>query len=263
MPYNNTYAAPASLTRAPVLNPGGVCSILFFLHEDVAKWPVINPATGIISDSVVMKVGKTSYSLVAAEVERFFREELKRGPAGSYHDVQVNAKLPGNTNNITHALGRYQHHQFGLLIKDRNGEQRLIGDRDSGAQLFFDYQSGDFNDPRTRQLRWTWASSQPCPIYHSGGLSVVVPPICAGYYLVDRFRVGAPGAPMVEGDNTYTNASLANTNYILFADGIAIHQVVDSESTDQRYSTKPYGDTSIYINGGVTNGEVIEIYKVF
>lgn len=165
MLYNNTFTAPASISRPSTLNPGGWCSLLFFLHEDVENWPVIDPATGIIVTELTLKSGKSFYSIKGVENDRLFNENSRSGSAGISHEVSVNCKIGGNDNNITLTLGRLQHHIFGLLVKDRNGERRLIGDPDSGARLEFNYTSGDWNDQRGRLVRWVWASSQPVPIY--------------------------------------------------------------------------------------------------
>lgn len=165
MRYQNTFTAPASISRPSVLQPGGWCSMLFFLHEDVESWPVIDPATGIIITELILKSGKSFYSIKGVENDRLFEENSKRGSGGLYHEVSVNCKIGGNDNNITLTLGRLQHHQFGLLVKDRNGERRLIGDPDSGAQIDFNYTSGDWSDQRGRQVKWLWNSTQPVPIY--------------------------------------------------------------------------------------------------
>jgi len=73
-----------------------------------------------------------------------------------------------------------------------------------------------------------------------------------------RFRVGAVGSPMVDGATTYTNALLANCNFMLQANGRTIHQLEDEPG--ERYCSKALASDTITINGGVTSGEVIEIY---
>lgn len=259
-PYANTYASPADILRPTILNPGGLCSIIFFLWEDVTAWPTINPLTGKIDASVILREGASFYTIEPTETDRHFKEELKRNAAGPYHDILVNCRLGGNTNNATLALGKYQHHRFGLLVKDRNGEQRLIGDSNSGAEINFDYTSGDFGENRSRNIRWTWQHPMPAPIYHSGGISLV-PPSCESMYtFVASFRVGEPGAPMVEGDDTYTNALLANSNFLLFADNAFVHQNTTAPD-EERYCSKTFSGTTITINGGVYTNEVISIYK--
>lgn len=165
MLYNNTFTAPASIYRPSYLNPGGWCSLLFFLHEDVEAWPVINPATDIIVTELILKSGKSFYTIKGVENDRLFNETSRRSNSGISHEVSATCKIGGNDNNITLTLGRLQHHQFGLLVKDRNGERRLIGDADSGAVIEFNYTSGDWNDQRGRQVRWVWNSTQPVPIY--------------------------------------------------------------------------------------------------
>lgn len=77
---------------------------------------------------------------------------------------------------------------------------------------------------------------------------------------VDRFRVGSSGAPMNEGSTTYTNSELAGSLFLILADGKAIHQ--NNEIPGERYASKPFESDTITINGGVSHGEVIEIYKV-
>lgn len=84
--------------------------------------------------------------------------------------------------------------------------------------------------------------------------------------LIAWFRVGAVGAgqPMNEGDTTYLNDILSNGKFIIYSGFISIHQLDDNSG--ERYATKPdtgAGDNEITINGGVTEGEIIHIYKVY
>lgn len=171
MPYNNIYTAPGSISRPTKLNPGGLCTITFFLWEDVEEWPELDPATDTIITELTMKAGKSQYTISSVESDRFFKEEMRRGNSGPYNDIQVNTKTGGNTTTHILLLKRYQHHQFGLILTDRNGEKRLIGDADSGAVLSFDYGSGDWNDQRGRQIKWQWQSQHPVPIYAYGATS--------------------------------------------------------------------------------------------
>jgi hypothetical protein len=77
--------------------------------------------------------------------------------------------------------------------------------------------------------------------------------------LIIKFTV-APGAPMEEGGTTFSSELLRDGNFIMLSHGIAINQMTDEAGV--RYATKDFDDITITVNGGVFNGEEIEIYRV-
>ena len=130
--YDNPVLPVQHLRKTLRIKPGGLCRILFFKWEDVITWPAIDPQDGVIYDPVVLKEDAVFF-VFEPNNERNFTEEQKESSAGPFIEVQVNGKLAGNTLNYITSLDAMIHHRFGLLITDRNGEIRLIGDEDSGA----------------------------------------------------------------------------------------------------------------------------------
>lgn len=248
------------LRKPPSIKPGGLCKIYFFKIEDVETWPAIHQVDGVIKDSVVLKEGATLYICEATEKDKTFTEAGKESNLGDYMEMQVTTNLAGNTVNNTLGLAAMKYSQFGLIINDRNGEQRLIGNKDAGAKLIFTYTSGDLGSSRYRNLSWKYQHPLPAPIYMGG--TVILDDesnVFSALTLLARFRVGAAGAPMEDGDTIYQNDLLINSQFIWLADGKAIHQL--SDDPDQRYASKTFFSDTITVHGGVTDGEVMEIYK--
>ncbi len=258
--YDNIYIPIQNLRKAARIRPGGLCKIAFFRISDVQTWPVIDHHNGVINSPVLLKDDAELYIIEATEKEKTFREVSKRGPAGDYVEMQVVTTLGGNTLNNSLGLAAMMNEEFGLILWDRNGDQRLIGNEDAGAQIIFDYDSGNLDSSRGRTITWKYEHHLPAPIYLGGTIILDNQNIIFNKILfVFRFRVGAPGAPMDDGDTVFQHADLANANFIWLADGKAIHQMTDDPG--QRYATKTFASDTITINGGVTDGEVMEIYK--
>lgn len=74
---------------------------------------------------------------------------------------------------------------------------------------------------------------------------------------IERFKVGAAGAPMNEGGTIYTNAALVNKRVLVFANGVKFPELPDGF---QRYITKHIGGNQIIFSSGVNQDEIIEIY---
>lgn len=233
----------------------------FIPIEDVETWPVFDPVDAVIKNPITIKAGATIYACEATEKEKTFSEVLvDDNDGGPYMDMQVVSHLAGNTITNTLGLAAMINRQFALIIFDRDGTKRLIGTQDAGAVLYFDYTSGDLSSSRYRKLVWKFKHPLPAPVYLGG--TVIMDDqneVFTALTLVDRFRVGVAGAPMDDGDTDYTNPLLANAQFIMLADGKAIHQMTDDPF--QRYATKTSGSDTIHVNGGVTFYEVIEIYK--
>ncbi len=169
--YNNVFIPVLSLTRSPV-EVGGVCKIVLFKVEDVFQWPPLNPATGVIDGAVELKAGSIFYSLHSAEKNRVFTEEVKRAAWGPYTDIQLSFQKGGNSAANTLSLQRMLFHQWGIIISDRDGLQRLIGNRDCGAVLEFDYNSADPGSSRIRKIKFSWQHQLSAPIYTAPAFSV-------------------------------------------------------------------------------------------
>lgn len=153
------------MTKADRIKPGSWCWLMFYKWEDVLFWPPVNPATGTITEQIILKNDAIFLWIRPSEQDRFFREELKYDGAGPYYEDIVNCKLPGGSISHILTLAVLPYHQFGILLLDRNGEKRLIGNKDAGARLFWKYDTGTLDGSRGREIQWKFESALPAPIY--------------------------------------------------------------------------------------------------
>lgn len=165
MPQHNVFASATSLASAPRQRLGGTCSITYFQWDDVATWPDLDPVTGKLKTAVVLKAGKTFFTLSATERDRIFSETWKRGIEGPYCEMQVAAKLAGSNAPTVQALDSMKFHQWGIIAKERTGDVRLLGNADCGALFSWNYTSGDYDTSRMIDLKWTWQHPNSAPFY--------------------------------------------------------------------------------------------------
>ncbi len=257
--YENIQRGSQSLRKPTVIKPGGLCKIYFGPKNDIQTLPSKNPLTGVIDDTIVLKAGATLFIVEATQKERTFIEATNSSAAGDFVEMQVTTSLPGNTINHILGLSAMMNNDFVLIVWDGR-DQRLMGSPDKGAEVSWKYTSGAISSSRYRDLVWKYRHPLPAPVYQGGSVTLDDQNfIFAALKLVIRFRVGAVGSPMNEGDTVYTNPLLANGNFIILSGGKAIHQM--SDKVEDRYASKAYAGTTISIHGGVYHDEVIEIYK--
>lgn len=265
--YSNVHYPVAALAAGAVKSPG-LCSIQYFKWEDALTWPEVDPETGMLSAAITLKPGKLLYLAESINPSRSFAESQKESLAGSYFDINVKCNLSGSTAAHPLTLGTMLHHQWGIIAADKNGVTRLIGNEDGGAKFLMDYSSGQGGDSRKTELIWNWSHSQPAPIYEADAFTIIIGGIIitAGCItFVQRFEVGAPGAPMNDGDLLYISALLLNKKALVIVDGMALP--VDDGSGDidwtgsiDRHIEKTLASNTINFVGSVNTAEKIEIY---
>jgi hypothetical protein len=265
--YENVYVPALTLQKAPIMN-GGLCNVKYFKHEDVLLWPPVDPLTGIINNGIQLRPGASMFIYGGIDRGRVFTEELKQSPAGSYWDISVNLSLAGtNASNIL-SQETMRFHKWGMIITDRNGETRLLGDPDSGATFTPAYDSGDNTASRKGPMKFSWQSPFRLPIYTAQAFVITVGgiQITAGTLtLIMRFRVGSVGAPMMNGDTILTNALFANKNILVLADGTGLPcddgtGQVNWAGSIQRHIEKTFASNQITFVGAVNQQEIIEVY---
>jgi len=272
--YENIFSPVSNLTKSPVKS-GGFCQITLFKKEDVLNWPLIDPITGLLNTAVDLKPGGAFYFIEATEKDKTFLEEEKFSDAGPFFDMLVTSQLGGNSINNTLSLGAMIFHEWGIIVDDRDGNQRLIGNKDSCATLQHGYTSGDISSSRIRKLKWTWQNSLLAPIYSGGeflisiGGTIVV---ASCLTLIMRFQVGHPDAHsnppvMLDGEDELTRAMFANKRLLVLADGIALP--CDDGSGDinwtgllNRHIIKTLASDTVQFFGAASQDEIIEIYVV-
>lgn len=267
--YHNTYLPVSSLQKAPV-KTGGLCSIRYCKLEDVLTWPDIDPLTGIMTSALQLKEGGVIYYCQAIDQSRSFEETQKDNLAGPFFEITVKGNLHGsNASNIL-SIQKMIHHQWVVIVEDRNGVTRLVGNQDSGATMFHNYTSGTVNDSRRSELSWKWEHPITAPVYTAVAFTIVIGGItitagCIKQIL--RFKVGAPGAPMNGGDTLLINAGFVNKHLLIIVDGIVLPVddltgAIDWTGSIQRHVEKALASNTGEFIGSVVNEEIIEIYAL-
>lgn len=177
--YQNVFS-PVQHIRRPAVKPGGYCWLVFTPVENILTWPSLDPLTGVIASAIVLKEGKTWYEAKVVDKDRFFTEAIKVSDAGHYWEHSISSYIGGNNSNQTLNAGTLPYHRYVLMFKDRDGQIRLVGNEDAGADIFPDYTSGDIDASRRWNYRFVWQHLNPAPIYIgdvTGILDdVIVPP---------------------------------------------------------------------------------------
>jgi hypothetical protein len=266
MDYNNIYLPVQNLQRTTI-NHFGLCWILFFKHADILSWPGMDHVNGVINSSLVFKDSTSFFTAQFLEKDRIFTEAQKQSQAGPWVESVITGILGGNNLNHITGIQAMIGEKFGLLIQERNGEQRLIGSPDAGAAFSWDYTSGNDTNSRKRNCKWMFESAYPVPIYQGGSVVInntIIPVGGSGgsggsgnFSLLTRFNVGTSG--MSGGDTTFTDAGLLNKNVLVFADGTKITQSPTPLIT-KRTITKVFNSDTITFNGGVADLETIEVF---
>jgi hypothetical protein len=162
--YYNIYTRVQHLRR-PEIQPGGICFSTFCKWEDVEIWPQADPQTGILVTSLVLKPNTTWMRLEPINRGRNFLENPQSDDKGDFVDMSLNGLIPGNNYFLHAAIQSMRYHQYVVIFRERNGMYRMMGDRNSGAEFVWDYNSGDTTTSRSRGVRFLWQSPEPCPIY--------------------------------------------------------------------------------------------------
>lgn len=265
--YHNVHLPVISLQKAAV-KTGGLCAVNFFKLSDVLSWPEIDPLTGILSSGITLKPGAVLYTAETIDQARGFEETEKESSAGFFFDINIKASLRGsNASNIL-SLQSMVHHQWGIIAEDRNGVTRLVGNRDSGATLLFNYASGTLSSSRKSEFSFSWQHPLPAPIYTATSFEIIIGglQITAGcIQLIQRFKVGQPGAPMNQGDTLYVNDLIKDKKVLVIADGMALpvddfSGAIDWSLSIDRHIEKALASNTINFVGSVMTDETIEIY---
>ena len=175
----NAYLPIQHMDRPSKISPGGLCEFFYAKKEDVFSWPLQNPATSTYTEEVILKEGKTWYRCQVIDPDRDYTEESKVGEAGPFVEMRLRGFLPDDSPINTLTAGTMPLHEYVVVLRERNGIQRLLGSEDAGAKFAQTYESADADGTRGRSLVFTWRSQFNAGIYLSvvtAGDDVVNPP---------------------------------------------------------------------------------------
>lgn len=265
--FENAYLPVMSLGKAPV-RTGGLCAIKLCRREDVLRWPVINPATGVMDAALVLAPGASLYYIDAIDATRSYSEKPNTGTPGRSYEITVTGSLGGsNAANIL-SLQTMVHHEWVIIAEDRNGVTRLVGNEDAGATLLDEYDAGTITTSRKTQLIFKWEHTSTAPIYTAQAFDIIIGGVlvtASSLQLIIRFQVGAVGAPMAEGDTLLVNSLLVNKKLLIMIDGMGIpiddfSGAINWTGSIQRHVEKALASNTINFIGSVNNQEIVEIY---
>lgn len=193
MNYANAYLPTQHIIPAAVL-PGGMCWLIRARWQDVATWPVINPATGMAATAITLKAGTTWYQLALNRHDRLYTETPAITTAGILYTQTISGWLPGNNESSITAMHTSQYNRYVYLLKDKSGQVRLIGHPHRGAQQLITYTTGSNEEARKRTVEIKLTSTQPAIIY-TGTLPTIndtplEPPSEVTRYFSDGFDDG-------------------------------------------------------------------------
>lgn len=255
--YNNIYAAQDNLVR---LDPsvGGVCRIYMAPIQHINSWPVINPLIGAAPNIPSLLPGKVWYSIDNMPANAIYKEEEQDSNAGIYVKMQVTMPIADDSNANSLRSLSHRYHQFVIIIEEQNGMVRMIGSKDAGARITQNYSSADEDGTRQRIINMFWEHEMPALLITSATLPGTTTTINISFMLIEEFKVGAVGAPMIPGQTTYTHPSLSTSVLpVVFADGFRVPSI----SGGGRYYTYNYLTKTITWLPGVNQDEIIAIYN--
>jgi len=267
--YHNVHYPVAALAEGNVKSPG-LCSIKIFRREDVLSWPAFDPENGVLASAITLKPGKLIYLLESIDPSRSFSENQKSNGGGYYFEQTIKASLRGSTAAHHLTLGTLFHHEWGMIVKDKNGVTRLIGNQDTAADIITDYTTGQGADSRKTELTFKWQHPQPAPVYTATAFDIVIGGeiLTAGcIQLVAQFEAGAAGSPMNAGDTIFIDNDLIGKRVLVVVDGMSLP--VDDGSGDidwtgsiDRRVEKATASNTITFVGPVADEEKIYIYAI-
>lgn len=164
--FYNSYLDIQHLDK-PAIHPGGLCEFFFAKLEDVEIWPQLNPQTSTYTEEVILRAGASWYRCQVIDPERDYKEESKTAEGGPYVDVRLAGFLPDDSPLNTVTIAGMMLHDYVIVLQERNGMRRLIGNEDAGAKFTHSYDSSDGDGTRGRQLVFTFKSTAPSGIYLS------------------------------------------------------------------------------------------------
>lgn len=154
------------LTHVTASTPriGGICTLLAAKWEDIENWPGIDLATNMSDSAITLKAGKSWLLFYSSDTERSYSENLKPSAAGPYISHKIIAQVPGDSASNTLAMKAAQFHRYVLVVKDKAGMLRLLGNQDAGAEISHGYDSGTQQNSRKRTIDFTWDHSVSAPL---------------------------------------------------------------------------------------------------
>lgn len=154
------------ITPATGLHVAGICKIKIVPKEWLLSPLVIDFKTGRIISDVLLMEGKNFIEIDFVQDTYDYGEKPKSSKQGSFYEIS----LSGNTNSLTaddlQTLNTYRYHQFVAVIKDRQGRQKIVGNKDAGMVLqFSNKETTDKGGTQLIAIDMTMDMQNPAPFF--------------------------------------------------------------------------------------------------
>lgn len=152
----------------------GACELLFATLSTLVKIPDFRRAQQIHNDS-----GSETFNISSAEFEfvgdndwltinpvaisHKFNDAPKQTSAGVAYNSDISITFNDDfiDENLNNLLRGYTRQRYVLIIKQRNGVWRMMGNMKQGARMNYDYENTD--KILKCEVKFTWQSVEPCP----------------------------------------------------------------------------------------------------
>lgn len=141
----------SNLMHNTEVNKRGVCSVIGVPKSGVASMPdfkatMLSITTGtahFYAEQIILKAGFAWKSILADyNINIVFNEEDKSGVQGEQYDYELRVPFANDTFTLSQIVREYKEQEWILLVKERTGAWRLIGDLDRGATFGSNFSTG-------------------------------------------------------------------------------------------------------------------------
>lgn len=126
---------------------GGFCKFWFIPKEEIATFPIVDPATQYLLTDITLLDGKNWRGPVQVPDRQLaFTETMEVSKAGPFYKQKVVANYPGDVPASRINLDNMAYHEFVIVGKLRSGGfYVVIGNQETAANFDQEYDSGSSN----------------------------------------------------------------------------------------------------------------------
>lgn len=158
-------AVITDLKKLPI-NVSGLCQFLYVPVDEVAQFPEVDPVNNTALSPVVLKAGRNWRTLKGIDKGQALSIAPKSDTGGDYIESAATAFHPDSDVLSESQFFKLKQFDYLLMLKERNGMIRIIGNEYAGAQFSYDYTSGEASSQRGHNLSFNWQSIFPPLIYN-------------------------------------------------------------------------------------------------
>lgn len=126
----NTYYSDINLKTGPHI--AGICYLQIAPREWLTQNPIIDFASGKILNPVVFSNSHNWLKLQLVQDSYSFSEKPKNNKAGSYFEISISGLINYIDASLLLQLETYRYNELIALVKDNNGQLRLVGNANIG-----------------------------------------------------------------------------------------------------------------------------------